>query len=130
MRPHTDFNYIPTRQDQINLRLEEWAQWVRVRPQPWKAQPMWRFAQSKARQWHEPEHKREIDTNKAHEVERAVSFLPDKHRAAIRWCYVFQSVPVGTMRSQLGVTRDGLLDLIVRGRDMLNNRLREKLVDQ
>lgn len=129
MRKAVDFNHIPTRQDAINLRLEDWAQWVQARPQPWKCQPMWRFAQSKARQWHEPEIRREPDPLKAHETERAVAFLPEKHRTAIRWCYVFPWIPVSMVRQSLGVTREGLLDLVVQGRDMVQNRLRERLVD-
>lgn len=127
MKRDSDFAFVHARHDAINRRLEHWAIWVRVRPQPWKAQPMFRQYRSHAWQWHVPEIKIDINTLEAHETEKAVSFLPDKHRAAIRWCYVFAHVPVSMVRRELGVTADGLVSLICNGRDILINRLRDKL---
>ena len=71
-----------------------------------------------------------INTLDAHEVERAVSFLPDKQRTAVRWAYVFSYVPVNAVRQELGVTREGLAELIHEGRVMLVNRLRERLIEK
>ena len=72
----------------------------------------------------------EINTLAAHEIERAVSFLPPAHRTAIRWCYVFAHVPVGKVQRELGATREALAGLIHDGRTMLVNRLRERLIEK
>lgn len=124
-----DFNHIPARHDAINLRLEHWAQWVRPRPQAWKTQPMFRQYRSHAWQWHMPEIKIEINTLEAHETEKAVGVLPPKNRDAIRWNYVFCWIPPNAICRELAVTRDGLLLLVSNGRDMLQNRLRTRLLD-
>lgn len=120
----TDYSHIPARHDAINLRLEEWARWVRVSRAGWATHPMFRGYQSKARHWDvEPAIHIEINTLAAHEIEKAVSALPVKNRTAIRWNYVFSRVPVTKMRAELGATTDGLRDLIDSGRDILKNRL-------
>ena len=122
-----DFSRIPTRQDQINLRLEQWARWVRVSPKAWGSQPMWRNART-PRQWDvNPHIHQEMNTLECHEIERAVSFLPEKHRTAIRWAYVFPYMHIGPVRRELGVTMDALAALIVDARDMLRNRLKDKI---
>lgn len=72
----------------------------------------------------------EINTLDAAEIERAVSFLPDKHRTAIRWAYVFSYIPDARIRAELGATQEGLARLIHDGRDMLVNRLRERLIEK
>ncbi len=125
----TDFSRIQPRHDLINLRLEEWARWVTVRPHAWAMQPMFRQYQSKARQWETPEPKVALNPLAAHEVEKAVAFLPEKHRTAVRWAYVFSWIPVNRVRQELGVTRDGLGDLLDASRDMLVNRLKQHMVD-
>lgn len=124
MRVQADFSRIPARHDEINLRLEEWSRWVSVRPQPWKTQPMFRQYRSKAWQWEMPEIKPIINTIAAHEIERIVSMLPDKHRTALRWVYVFPSLHCNAVQRELGATRDALAQLINDARDMVKNRLR------
>ena len=124
-----DFSRIPTRQDAINLRLEAWARWVRVSPKPWGTQPMWRNAKT-PRQWDIDPHIYEtLNTLEAHETERAVSFLPSKHRDAIRWAYVRPWIHQGKIQRELAVTGDALAKLIVDARDMLVNRLKMRLAD-
>ena len=71
-----------------------------------------------------------INTLDASEMERAVSFLPDKHRTAIRWAYVHSHIPVGKVQRELGATREALAGLIHDGRSMLVNRLRERLIEK
>lgn len=85
---------------------------------------MWREYRSKAFQWHYLEIKTPINTLEALQTEQAVSKLPDKHRDAIRWCYVFQDGPVAMAR-RLAVSKQGLADLVTQGRDMLKNRLQD-----
>lgn len=126
-----DLNHIPARQDAIHAKLENWARWVRPKPSPWNMQPMFRMYQSKARHWEvEPHIRIEINTLEACEVERAVSILPDKHRTAVRWFYVCPWVPVGAVRQELGLTRDALGQMVDDARDMLKNRLAQKMVDR
>jgi len=121
------FDYVPERQYAIDTRLSHWARWVRDNPQAWRTSPMFRQYRSHAWQWERPEPQIQINTLDAHETERAVRTLPDKHRLAIRWAYVYSYIPPNAIRRELDVTRDGLLQLIVDGRDMLKNRLLQKL---
>lgn len=124
MKPDVDFSYVETRHDKIHYRLEEWNRWVRVGYTRAKSSPMFAQYRSHAWQWEMPVVSIPIDTNKAHEVEREVSALPYKHRDALRWRYVFWYVPVNQVRKHLGVTREGLHELVVQGRDMLKNRMK------
>lgn len=118
---HIDFHLIPDCHLAIHARLEQWARWVRVRPQGWQAAPMFRQYRSKSWQWEAPTLKTAVNELEAMEMEKAVSGLPEKHREAIRWQYVWCGGPVGMAR-RLGVTKQGLLDLVRDGRSMLKNR--------
>lgn len=122
-----DFSRIPTRHDAINLRLEQWAKWVSVRPQAWKVQPMFRQYRSHSWQWHSPEIKTELNTLECVEIEKMVSQLPDKHRTAIRWAYVFPWIAPSVIRRELALTKEGLEQLLTDARDMLVNRMRNPL---
>jgi DNA-directed RNA polymerase specialized sigma24 family protein len=64
-----------------------------------------------------------VDTLDAVLLEKAVSALPEKHRAAVRWSYVHAGNPVAMARA-LAVSKQGLSDLVGDGRTMLQNRLR------
>lgn len=105
----------------IHQRLESWARWVRVRPHGWQVAPMFRQYRSKAFQWHTPELREQVNIPEAVEMEKAVSLLPEKHRMAIRFAYVFCGSP-GRVCRDLGVSKQGLFDLIGQGRSMLVNR--------
>ena len=119
----TDFSHVPTRHDAVNQRLEDWSRWVRVKPSAWKTHPMW--ANYRAPKQYEDDGIRvELNTLECFAMEMEVSALPEKFRTAVRWYYVFSKVPVIKVRQQLGVTSDGLRDLVESGRDMLKNRLR------
>ena len=122
-----DFSRIAARHDAINLRLEQWAQWVSVRPQGWGIQPMFRQYRSHAWQWERPEIKAQINTIEASETERAVSTLPEQYRTVIRWLYVWPWVPVNAVRRSLGLTRAELAAVADKGRDMVIDRLRQSL---
>jgi DNA-directed RNA polymerase specialized sigma24 family protein len=121
---HIDFFVVQDGHLAIHRRLEAWASWVRVRPHGWQVAPMFRQYRSKAWQWHEKVLSTPPNIPEALEVERAVSVLPEKHRTAIRWCYVMGGGPLRVARD-LGVSKGGLLDLIHVGRQMLVNRLRQ-----
>ena len=118
-----DFSAIPSNQKEINERLEEWAKWVRVKPQAWATHPMFRQYRSKAWQWEMPVVQIPVNIIHALEVEKAVSALPEKHRDAIRWAYVFAYIPDNVIRRSLGLTREDLAKVIINGRSMLNNTI-------
>lgn len=117
-----DYCYVNPEHEAIHARLENWARWVRVRPNGWQTHPMFRMYQSKARQWEAPVIQNPVDTLDAVLVEKAVALLPVKHREAIRWSYVYGRDPVAMART-LGVSKQGLADLVDAGRTILRNRL-------
>jgi DNA-directed RNA polymerase specialized sigma24 family protein len=116
-----DFFLIAPQHEAVDERLRAWAAWVRVRPHGWQVAPMFRQYRSNAWQWERPELKASVNIPDAVEMEKAVSQLPEKHREAIRFAYVWCGSPIRVCRA-LGVTKQGLLDLIHAGRAMLKNR--------
>lgn len=124
-----DLHHIADRHFAIDERLTEWAAWVRVRPQTWKTQPMFRMFRSMARQWHAPELKREINTLQAHEIERCVSLMPEPYRSVIRWAYVFPYIHQGKIRRELGLTDENLAKVLFDARDMAKNRISQRLAN-
>jgi DNA-directed RNA polymerase specialized sigma24 family protein len=119
---HIDFHLVQDHHLAIHERLEAWARWVRVRPCGWQVQPMFRQYRP-PQEWH---HRREpslpVNIPEALEVERAVSLLPEKHRFAIRWCYVFGTQP-GAAARHAAVNKRQLMELVQVGRTMLRNTL-------
>jgi hypothetical protein len=125
-----DFHRVEPRHDDVHAILEQWGRWVQVVPKLWGSQPMFRGYQSKARHWDVcPLIQVPINTLQTSETERAVAFLPDKHREAIRWFYAFWWVHPGVIQRGLCVNALGLMELLTQGREMLKNRLHEKLVN-
>jgi DNA-directed RNA polymerase specialized sigma24 family protein len=118
---HIDFHLVQDGHLAIHSRLESWAAWVKVRPHGWQVAPMFRQAQSNWRQWHAPELRVQPNIPEAVEMEKLVSLLPEKHRTAIRFAYVFCGSPLKVCR-EIGVSKQGLMDLIHDGRSMLKNR--------
>jgi DNA-directed RNA polymerase specialized sigma24 family protein len=116
-----DFFAVSDRHLEIHRRLESWASWVRVRPIGWQVAPMFRQYRSNAWQWERPELRVQASIPEAVEMEKAVSLLPEKHRMAIRFAYVFCGSP-GRVCRDLGVSKAGLMELIENGRSMLINR--------
>jgi DNA-directed RNA polymerase specialized sigma24 family protein len=119
---HVDYFLVSDEQLGIHRALENWSRWVRVRPHGWQVSPMFRQYRSHAWQWHAPAIRTPVDMPAAVAMEKAVSGLPEKHRTAIRWCYVMAGHPAAMARS-LGVSKQGLMDLIVSARTMLRNRV-------
>lgn len=117
-----DYHYVAPDHDEIHAKLENWARWVSVRPQPWKSQPMFANYRSHAWQWHVPEIVIPVNALEAHEVEQAISYLPEKQRTAIRWAYVFRKLHPNAVQRALSVSQHGLSELIQSGRDMLQKR--------
>lgn len=117
-----DFFIVSEAHADIHNRLELWARWVKPRKAGWAVSPMFRHYRSHAWQWETPEVRAPINTLDAVEIEKAVAQLPEKHKHAIRWHYVFKTGP-SAMARELGVSKEGLADLVRVGRTMLNNRL-------
>lgn len=82
---------------------------------------MWRQGKSNARQWHAPVISDQVDSLDGQAMEKMVAALPDKHRSAIRWCYVECGSPI-KIRQKLGLTGDGLRQMVRDARQMLVNR--------
>ena len=80
-------------------------------------------------QWEARELKVEINTLEAHEIEKMVSQLPEKPRAALRWAYVYSYIHHGAIQRKLAVTTAELETLINNARDMLKNRLQQRITD-
>ena len=118
-----DYNHVPEHHQAIHERLDNWARWVKVRPHGWATHPMWRQSLT-SKQWDTVANiSMPVNTLDAVLVEKAVSALPEKHRAAVRWSYVHAGNPVAMART-LGVSKQGLADLVDAGRSMLKNKLR------
>lgn len=126
-----DLNHVLARHDAIDQRLIEWSRCIKVRPQPWKMQSIWRQYRPPRQYAYETQDiPVPINTIAAFEIERIVSMLPDKHRTAVRFFYVFPFVPIMAVCHFLGVNRGGLAELITDSRDMVQNRLRQKIVEK
>lgn len=120
-REPIDFFLIEHHQLAIHLRLENWARTVETWRTSGKQHPMWAKSTSNARQWHEPDLREPTDTLDGHKLEKAVGMLPAQNRDALRWNYVTRGGPLHMAR-KLGVSKDGLLELVRNGRQMLINR--------
>ena len=119
-----DLSHVPDRQIAVNLRLEEWAKWVRPRRVGWFTQPMFRLYQSKARQWDPMPHIHiAINGNDAMDVEKAVAKLPEKHREIVRWAYVYPWVPVKKVCREQSMRLDDVGAMLSESRDMVKNSL-------
>ena len=117
-----DYNHIKPEHEAIHARLVNWERWVLARPHGWFTHPMWRNSRT-SRQWEvSPYIGVPVNTIDAALMEKAVYALPEKHREAVRWWYVYRRDPVAMARA-LGVSKQGLADLVEAGRTMLQNKL-------
>lgn len=119
-RDSIDFHRLECGEDTMHTRLVNWALYVQVRGVRWQS-PIWRLGKSNGRQWHEPRLKAIADALDGHKIEKAVAQLPAPHRDALRWFYVYRTHPTKA-RKALGVTEEGLSQLVRDGRTMLRNR--------
>ena len=123
----TDFSHVPTRQDAIHLRLEQWGHWCTSHPTGGNVAPMFRLYRSKARQWEMPViHVQALPKDNL-EIERAVRIVPEPYRTILRWAYCFPWVPPSKVRQETHCTRQELADKLIQARDMVVVRLAMKL---
>lgn len=120
-----DMNRVRFAHEEIHERLVNWGRWCMSGARGPGASPM--FRQYKAPKYRNAvdELSIPVDGLDATKIERAVSFLPEKHRDSIRWFYVYSRAGMGLWQAvrALGVQRDTLTKLIHDGRSMLRNRL-------
>lgn len=119
---YVDFNHVDQKHAEIHKRLENWARWCVTNTRGFVS-PIFRLYRATEVWDHEQGQllPPPIDPMDAQRMEKAVSKLPEKHRDAIRWCYIVRAQPVRMCRA-LGVSKAGLVDMIHEGRTMLVNR--------
>ena len=114
-----DFSRVEEKHRAIHDRLVNWARWCVGRGGR-GMHPMFRGYKS-PQHWEAIPPSQPIDSLDAADVEKAVQGLPEPHRFAVRWCYVYGSSPRKACQ-QAGVSKEGLALLIRDGRQMLVNR--------
>jgi hypothetical protein len=127
MSSKPDYSRVSAEHGEIDTRLREWSRWVAVGPERGQTMPMFAQYQSKSRQWEQDPHiPVAVDTLQCVETEKVVSTLPESHRTAIRWAYVWPWLPVHVIQKHLGVTPAALMKLISDGRTLVENVLKRK----
>ena len=120
MKRDIDFHGVEERHLAIHARLLNWARWCNNRTGS-AVTPMFRHYRS-TDVWAEPTAIEPVDSLDAAKVEKAVTALPVKHKAAAQWHYVRCTVsPIRAART-LAVSLRGLADLVHDARTMLVNR--------
>lgn len=121
---YVDYQRIAPEHAVIHERLQNWRRWLSGKGMAWTAHPMWRHLKEKEEREARERGEFSIPPNSldAHEIEKAVALLPEKHRFAIRWWYVFSGNPLRAAK-QAAVSKDRLAELVKEGRTMLANRM-------
>ena len=123
-KSYVNYNEVLPEHEAIHSRLENWRRWVGANGQKWTAHPMWKHLkeleakEARAR----GEVSIPVNTLDGHLIEKAVSALPEKHRFALRWWYVFSGNPLRAAR-EIAVTKERLAEIVKEGRTMLKNRI-------
>jgi hypothetical protein len=123
MQNVVDFNRVDPQQVEIHERLENWAKWQRG-GHPGNVHPMFRHYRARNAE-SAPSASAEVDGLDAVAVQKVMKDIPQRHRIAVQWCYVQRGSHVKPCEL-LGVSKQGLFELIVQGRTMVVNRLRVK----
>lgn len=116
-----DFHSVEQHQREIDRRLLNWGQWCNGTGTSCVS-PMFRMCPPPPRVRGDMNmHASQVDTGDAAQISKAVSALPDSHRAAVNWAYV---KPVSPRRAcqAIGTSMAGLKMLLRDGRQMLINR--------
>lgn len=125
-RDAIDFHYIRPEHAEVHRLLIEWARWVRPGRGGAGTHPMFKgYVPYLYPETPEAGNSIPINTLRAQETERAVAALPleqevRKRSIALRWCYVFQGLPVHRLRRALGWNERELVEMLHDSRDMLS----------
>ena len=114
-----DFSHVPSNQTEIHDRLENWAKWCRGSGSR-NVHPM--FRQYRDNYWEAQPAPTYLNTIDATEIQKTMAHIPERNRMAVQWCYIAKSNPT-RMCMALGVSKQGLLELVTDGRTMVKNRL-------
>jgi len=118
-RDAIDFHLVPEHQEQIHLRLCNWARAQRS-PAGSGCAPMFRQYRS-SEQWGAAYASSPVDQRDAHTINKAWQQLPPRHRASIAWHYVKPGSPAKACRV-IACTLAELAQFVIDGRQMLINR--------
>lgn len=123
-RKYVDFASVPESQWDVHDRLQNWAKWCNGR-EGRNIAPMFGLYRSEAlaRREYGAATSVPLDRMDALELAKAVVALPDKHRMALQWHYLKPRKPLQMARA-LGVSLDGLAELVRVARTMLANTTR------
>jgi DNA-directed RNA polymerase specialized sigma24 family protein len=120
-RDAVDFHSVPERQWPIDARLRNWARWCRGSGQR-AVHPMFRGYKPEREGVNlVPESPKPVDSKDAMNLQRVYRELPQLHRLALKWHYVYPVNP-RRMATELGLTLEGLGQAVIDARDMLKNR--------
>jgi len=125
-RGYVDFNAVPEAHRQIDARLVNWGRWCHG-PMRRDVSPMFRGMPREPQLRQPGDIAPELmDPMDAVKLAKAVAGLPEKHRAALNWCYVMdprsKEASPGRACKKLGTSLQGLADLLRDARQMLINR--------
>ena len=122
MRYEIDFHAVKPAHEAVHAELQNWAAWCEPRRRGGLGcAPMFRLYRPPPEfSGHEPT--RQVDALAAVSAQQKFIGLPEKHRHALAWAYVYPWVPPGKAQRLLALTRQGLADLVHDGRQMLANR--------
>ncbi len=124
-RDAIDFHEIRPQHLAVHERLCNWARYVSVgRRGGGGIHPMFRSFRS-SEVWAAPDSMGiPVDNIDGSAMEKAVAALPEKHRGAVQWHYVYSGWGVSIFKAcrLLAVRQDTLNELVHDGRAMLKNR--------
>lgn len=125
VREYVDFSLVEEAHREIDARLANWARWSRSRLDagalPRTCPGFNLYRSSSLWDGRYPVDIVQVDKMDAQRMQKAVSALPQPHRLALSWCYIKRSNP-RRAAADLGQTLEGLMRLIVDGRQMLISR--------
>ena len=116
---YVDFSTVEDRHRSIDARLENWARWSR-NPVAAGGCPMFRLYRSSEVHRVESSASQPVDGIDAARMQKGMQGLPVNHRLALSWAYIKRNNPGQAARS-LGLSLQGLLDIVRDGRQMLVN---------
>ena len=105
----------------VHESLLTWARLVRVNAASSEPTPMFKHYRS-SEVWEADYLPIPIDRLAGWKMEKSVRNLPEKHRDAIRWFYVFRHRHPGAVARKLGLTVISFEDHVHNGRAILKNR--------
>jgi hypothetical protein len=130
-RDALDFHAVRDSHIQIHDALLNWARVVRVHlTSGGNCAPMFRHYRTanysfdlNDQEWVDDTPKRPPpDMLAGWKMEKQMRFLPEKHRAAVKWHYVEPHKPPARVAYRLALTQSALFDLVHDARSMLKNR--------